>query len=91
MSVLPQVELNNYAKQTNTCMPLVKNSEAEQTKPMLNAHLPLSVGYIYIPSSSVCYTQTFFHLCFLQENSLSRVCFSKISFHLCAPAKHHLA
>jgi hypothetical protein len=71
---------------------LVKNSEAEQTKPMLNACLPSSVG-LYLCSfirvlSRVCYIQTSFHL--LQENILSCVCLSKTSFHPCAPANHHL-
>ena len=57
-AVLGQVSLNGnitiswvqkrYVKQTNTCVSLVKNSEVEQTKPRLNASLPLSVGsYLY--------------------------------------------
>ena len=64
----------------------MKNSEAEQTKAMLSACLPLSVGHIYTPSSSVlscvCYIQTSFRLCLLQENILSPVCPRQPSFGL---------
>jgi hypothetical protein len=46
----PLVEFNNkfYVRQTDTYMLLAKNSKAEQTKPMLDARLPLSVeSYIH--------------------------------------------
>ena len=57
----------------------MKNSEAEQTKPMLSACLPLSVGsylYSFIKRPFTC----LLNLCLLQENSLLPVCPSKTSF-----------
>ena len=59
-----------YHKQTNTCVSLVKSSEAEQTKPMLSARLPLSVGsYLYsfikCPFTCLLYSNTVSHLCLL--------------------------
>jgi hypothetical protein len=53
MVVLSQVELNNALQGVpKKCVPLAKNIEAERTKPMLSAYLPLSVGshlYSFIP------------------------------------------
>jgi hypothetical protein len=84
MTMSPKVQLSN------TCVSLVKNSEAEPMATMLSAHLSLSVGS-YTPSSLVlsagCCIQESFHLCLLQENIVSHVCFSKTSFHLCVPGK----
>jgi len=48
------------------------------------------LGILKLLFICVCFTKTLFHLCLIQENTLSHVCFSKISFHLCAPEKHHL-
>ena len=73
----------------------MKNSEAEQTKPMLSARLPLSVGsclYSSIKPSFMCllYPKSF-HPCLLQKNPyLSRDCSSKTFFHLYSPEKHYL-
>ena len=90
--MLLQVELKGYVRQINTCVSLVKSNKV--TKPISNAHVPLSVGSFYTPSlwifSHVCYIKTSFHLCLIQKNILSCTCFSKTSFHLCAPTKHHL-
>jgi hypothetical protein len=83
----PQAELSNVMR-TNTCLSLVKNSEVEQSKPVLK--LPRSTGsYLYSFWTSctllrVCYGKTSVQLCLLQETILSHVCFSKTSFHLCA-------
>jgi hypothetical protein len=42
-----------YVRQTSSCVALAKDSKAEQTKPTLSAHLPLSVGsYLYSFSKS---------------------------------------
>jgi hypothetical protein len=68
---------------------LAKNSEVEETKPMLSALVLVSHclwGHIYIFSSGILshvwYMKTSFQLSLLQENILSPVCLSKIFSHL---------
>ena len=63
-AVLWQVSLNvgittswsqqHYIRRNSTCMSLAKNSKVEQTKPMLSAHLPLSVRSYSIKPTFMC-------------------------------------
>jgi hypothetical protein len=95
MAMLPQRSsaMLHDTRRTNACMLLAKNSEAEQTKPMLSAHLPLSVGsYLYSikhPFTCLLYQNILSpgsssgkhsSLCLFLQDILSHVCPSKTSF-----------
>lgn len=60
----------------------MKNREAEQTKPLLSAHLPLFVGS-YLDSH-----HRPFHMFAILKHFFTPVCFRKTFFHMSAPAKH---
>ena len=95
MVALPQVDLNNHVRQTNTHIPLVKNSKTEETKPKPNAHcLWGNCGVIFKlllhrschvaaiakhPFTCVFFRKTFFHMSALAKHSFF-VCSSKPSF-----------
>jgi hypothetical protein len=91
MAVLLQVELNKtMLRQTNTCMSLMKHSEAEQTKAMLSAVGSYIPSFIWAPF--MCLLQqnilspvsasgkVFFLMYLLKQDILSPVCPSKTSF-----------
>jgi hypothetical protein len=61
---------------------LIKNSKAEQTKPMLE--LPLFVGHIYTPSEH----HTSSHMFAIAKHPLTCVYFRKTFFHMPTSTKH---
>ena len=73
---------HHNVRRTNTCVSLVKNSEAEQSEPVLE--LPLSVGsYLYSLWISCVLLQDYY-----SKNPFICVCFRKTFFYMCALAKH---
>ena len=67
---------------TNTCLSLVKNSKAEQTRPRLSAGLPLC-GVVF-----TLLLQVPFHVSVISKPPFPWVCFRKTFFHGFALARH---
>jgi hypothetical protein len=92
-AILGQVSLNGssttssaqqrYVRQTNTCTPLAKNNEAENSQTNAWCSSPTVYGVIFI-----CLHRRSFHMFTISKHPLTCVCFRKTLFHVPALARH---
>ena len=92
-AILWQVSLNGssttssaqqrYVRQTNTCTPLAKNNEAENSQTNAWCSSPTVYGVIFI-----CLHRRSFHMFTISKHPLTCVCFRKTLFHVPALARH---